>query len=202
MKPFLTKIIVYDIYKGVILSFTDFFIEKTKRGHQLSGYACFHMLFLLFLFSCSKKGDNSPQVICTNSAALNYQKTGNCTFPKDSIIGQYNVIVTNYAVPCSANINGESCGLTVNNAICSAFTSDSSYTVLHFTWLGSTFTNDDFCVRLTDGYNFSITASENVTWALAPVTGTGSFANGKFTFTGTVQSACGNWPLILNGQKQ
>ncbi|MEI8279708.1 MAG: hypothetical protein WCG87_08075 [Bacteroidota bacterium] len=201
MELLLTKI-AGDIYIGITLDFPHFFIEKTKKVYPLLGCVLFLLSNLFFLLGCSKKHDTLLAVICNNPDALNYQKNGNCTFPKDSIVGKYMVIVTNYAVPCSANINGENFGLTVDKDICIGFASDSSYKVLHFTWLGSTFTNENFCVNLTDGYNFIITAADNVTWALAPITGNGSFVNGKFTFTGIVQSGCGNWPLILDGQRQ
>lgn len=158
-------------------------------------------LILLFVFLGCSKDDNTPAVICNNPDAINYQKNGVCTFLSDSMTGRYGVVISKYDPWCSTNDSGTYNILVVNKGPCITLLSDSSYNVLSFYWINPVFSPSGFCVKLTDGYNFSITEDDNIYWYGAPVKGTGSFANNKFTFSGTVQVSCGDFPLILNGER-
>ncbi len=161
------------------------------------------LILLSFFFGCSKtdNNNNTPTVICTNPDALNYQKNGTCTFPRDSIVGRYGVVITKYHPFCSSDDSGTSNALVVDIGTCMSYKLDSPYKILSFYWIVPFFIPESFCVRLTDGTNFSITANDGIRWYDAPITGTGSFVNHKFTFTGTVQTYCGNFPLVLNGER-
>jgi hypothetical protein len=159
-------------------------------------------LILLSVFiGCSKTEDNTPAVICNNPDALNYQKNGTCTFPSDSIVGRYGVVITKYHPPCSTNDSGTNNTLIIEGGPCISHKLDSAYKVLIFYWVTPAFMPESFCVKLTDGFNFTIDSADNLLWYGAPVTGTGSFVNNKFAFTGVVQTYCGNYPLILEGEK-
>ncbi len=161
-----------------------------KPGFKLNGKYLFAIVSALFFFAaCTKKSDPAT---CTDSTALNYNKTGDCTYARDSILGDYLLTVIKY--PLDPGQVGNQYTLSVRNA------SNSDHSLIEFDWLTPGVNPYDFTQQLS-GYSFSFTPAYQVTWAGAPLTGTGTFSNDTLNFSGIVHSSDGDSVIVLKGYK-
>ena len=149
-----------------------------------------HLLILitvLLFAACTKPAATQ---VCSDSIAINYNKAGACTYPRDSILGDYLITVIKY--PLDPGQVGNQYTLSVRNA------SNADHTSIEFDWLTPGVNPYDFNLQLS-GYNFYFTNAYQITWAGAPVTGTGLFGNRTFSFNGIVHSSDGDSVIVLQG---
>jgi len=152
------------------------------------------ILSAIIIASCSKS--DSGTTTCKNTDALNYGKQVGCIFPRDIIIGSYEIVVTQY--PLQPLQVGDSFQMDVKRGTCVTPSGDSVYKFIEIDALtGTGFSpTSDWCIYL-HGSNFTLTDTSGIGWAGAPVTGEGNFTNGVFTFHGIVHSSDGDSAITL-----
>lgn len=132
---------------------------------------------------------------------MNYDAGGsgsnNCVFPGDNIKGAWGMRLDEY--PLQPQHEGETYSFDIRDSYC--YGPEKSYKYVQFFSLQSLFGPSDFCLLL-NGYNFEIDTAMHITWAYALVGGTGSFADNKFLFNGTIYRLDGSeWTMKLSGGK-
>ena len=108
------------------------------------------------------------------------------------VLGDYLLTVIKY--PLDPGQVGNQYTLSVRNA------SNSDHSLIEFDWLTPGVNPYDFTQQLS-GYSFSFTPAYQVTWAGAPLTGTGTFSNDTLNFSGIVHSSDGDSVIVLKGYK-
>ncbi len=152
----------------------------------------FTTTLITFLFSaCEKK--EAEHVMCTDPGAMNYNKPIACAYLKDHLIKKMGFSVTLVSYPLDPVQEGDSYSMDVRNA------GSDHYTIKMY-WKNAILSPGEFNVILAkDSFTIS-PAKIYVSWAGAPISGTGRFRNDSFFFNGTVHSASGgDAPIVLEG---
>lgn len=142
-------------------------------------------------FACEKK--EAKEVICTDPGAMNYNKPIACTYFKDHLIKKMGFSVTLVSYPLDPVQEGDSYSMDVRNA-------GSDHYTIKLYWKDAIVSPGEFNVIL-DRDSFTISPAKiYVSWAGAPISGTGRFRNDSFFFNGTVHSTSGgNADIVLRG---
>lgn len=148
----------------------------------------------VLLFSCSKK-DPEEDVICTDPGALNYNKPVACTYLKDRLIKKGGFSVTMVSYPLDPVQEGENFSMDVRPA----GTANNHYSI-KLLWKTGAMSPAEFDVTLAKDSFVIDPAVRYVSWALAPISGTGRFRNDSFFFNGIVHSSGGgDQPMFMAG---
>lgn len=156
----------------------------------------------LFLFmailvsSCGEKQNEN----CNNPDAVNYDAEGalekNCIFPSDKVKGIWGIKVLE--CPLIPSQVGEIYLIELRDAYC--YGPEKSYKYVQLFSMQSPLSPSDFCLFL-NGFSFEFDSAMHTTWSAEYLTGSGSFANDKFLFEGTLHRPNGDWPIKLGGEK-
>jgi hypothetical protein len=152
---------------------------------------------LLALIVCSCKNEG-----CTNPYAVNYdaeaeEEDCTCVAYVDEMEGTFLITITSN--PRQPSIEGDQFSTIVfkDHFGCNSET-DEDFNFIKFNNLFTFFECDRYPL---DKQTFTVSLSDNDTWAGAPVEGVGTIIDGTFHFEGTIYTSEGEFEIILDGTK-